>query len=292
MNKTVFFTLVMAMTSFLSPATGQVTIGSLDTPRATLDVKANLKDKSVPDGIIAPVVTRKALNSKESAYTSSQKASIVYVETLDGDASGQSVNVKSEGYYYFDGQIWLALNGLHIIEGVTAAEDHVFTIPNSMSYVPKGNGIEYYQSVDAWVSSKNYIVLPPGIWKVEFSLPIMVNDDVITKYDWLEGLAFFTTNSALTTYADKDLVSKGGIGLPHLLQTKKGYVERGFGWCFIENKTGANMTCYLGFGRINLNRDGSYYQNEWFGKSLTLFPAARTPYLYATRVGDEYLQNP
>jgi len=282
-----FVLILIFCTSFFHCAYSQVTIGSLQDPRATLEVVAR-PDGVTADGIMAPRVSRRNLNDNESKYTASQEGAIVYVETIDGNASGQAVSVKSEGYYYFDGQVWLSLKGLHVIKGVTASEDHIFTIPNSMPYVSKGNGINYFQSSEVWVSPNNYIVLPPGVWKVEFSLPVMVNQDIINKNDWLEGLAFFTTNSALTSYSDAALVSDGGIGLPHLSQTKKGYIERGFGWCFIRNNTSAPITCYMGFGRLNLNRDGDYYVNEWFGASLTLFPSGRTAYLYATMVGHDY----
>ncbi|SHG39184.1 hypothetical protein [Dysgonomonas macrotermitis] len=76
-------------------------------PVATLDVTAWKTDGSTAEGIIAPRLDRKALNDKESMYGAVQTGAIVYVSNVStGAATGQSVNVSTVGYYYFDGQLW------------------------------------------------------------------------------------------------------------------------------------------------------------------------------------------
>jgi hypothetical protein len=128
------------LSSDLNSIFAQVTIGSLQNPCASLDVVAN-PDGSTADGIVAPRVSRKNLNDNESKYTEKQEGVIVYVTTLDGQASGQALAVKSEGYYYFDGLQWSSLKGLHVIKGITEAENHIYNIPVLSGYVDKGNGI-------------------------------------------------------------------------------------------------------------------------------------------------------
>jgi uncharacterized protein (TIGR02145 family) len=100
--------IVLAMSATTLRA--QVTIGSLDEPKATLDVVAVKTDGSTAEGIIAPRLDRKALNDKEAKYTSAQKGAIVYVTSVsNGTATGQAIHVKSVGYYYFDGTVWVRI---------------------------------------------------------------------------------------------------------------------------------------------------------------------------------------
>ncbi|UWX60632.1 hypothetical protein N0B40_19870 [Chryseobacterium oranimense] len=79
------------------------------TPNATFDVVGNPGDTSKFDGIIAPRITGDQLNAKN--YTSSQTGALVYV-TAAGALTGQTADVNSEGYYYFNGDLnkWVKLN--------------------------------------------------------------------------------------------------------------------------------------------------------------------------------------
>jgi len=89
----------------------QVTIGSLTTPKATLDVvKTN---GATADGIIAPRLTLAELNSANAnnIYTVDQKGAIVYITDLTGGTSVQTVAVVAPGYYYFDGVNWQPFSG-------------------------------------------------------------------------------------------------------------------------------------------------------------------------------------
>lgn len=85
----------------------QVGVNTND-PKATFQVVGQPTTTTVPDGVIAPNLTRNQLNQKSSVYTTSQKGSIVYVTTLDGTATDKTIDVSSIGYYYFDGSIWVA----------------------------------------------------------------------------------------------------------------------------------------------------------------------------------------
>lgn len=89
-----------------SIAYGQVGINT-PTPQATLDVVGVPTSTSKLDGIIAPRLTGDQLRTK--IYTAAQTGALVYVTVPDSAPSGQTINVNSVGYYYFDGTIWKLL---------------------------------------------------------------------------------------------------------------------------------------------------------------------------------------
>ena len=78
----------------------QVGIGT-SIPKATFDVVATPSDVTKFDGIIAPRISGSDLRAKK--YTSDQTGAIVYVIAADLTPSGQTLDVNSVGYYYFDG---------------------------------------------------------------------------------------------------------------------------------------------------------------------------------------------
>ncbi|EJL70313.1 autotransporter outer membrane beta-barrel domain-containing protein [Chryseobacterium populi] len=79
------------------------------TPQATLDVVGVPGDTSKLDGIIAPRLTGDELRAK--TYTVSQTGALVYVTAADTAPAGQTVNVTTAGYYYFDGTLWQKTGG-------------------------------------------------------------------------------------------------------------------------------------------------------------------------------------
>lgn len=73
--------------------------------QATLDVVGAPSNPNKLDGIIAPRITGDQLKGKN--YSTAQTGAIVYVTTADTAPSGQTANVTSTGYYYFDGSVWI-----------------------------------------------------------------------------------------------------------------------------------------------------------------------------------------
>lgn len=73
--------------------------------QATLDVVGAPSNPNKLDGIIAPRITGDQLKGKN--YSTAQTGAIVYVTTADTAPSGQTANVTSAGYYYFDGSVWI-----------------------------------------------------------------------------------------------------------------------------------------------------------------------------------------
>ncbi|NML71319.1 hypothetical protein HHL23_16130 [Chryseobacterium sp. RP-3-3] len=78
------------------------------TPQATLDVVGKPLVPGVLDGIIAPRITGNQLSPK--VYTAAQTGALIYATSADTTPSGQTVNVTSSGYYYFDGAVWVKFN--------------------------------------------------------------------------------------------------------------------------------------------------------------------------------------
>lgn len=79
-----------------------------NTPNATLDVVGSAADTSKFDGIIAPRLTGLELKAKN--YTAAQTGAMVYVTVAESAPTGQTLNVVSPGYYYFDGTLWSGLS--------------------------------------------------------------------------------------------------------------------------------------------------------------------------------------
>ncbi|PXW16267.1 hypothetical protein C8D70_104205 [Chryseobacterium sp. CBTAP 102] len=87
---------------FCSMLFSQVGINT-NTPKSTLDVVGKPSDPSIFDGIIAPRITGADLKTK--TYTAQQTGALVYVTAADPSPSGQTVDVVSLGYYYFNGDV-------------------------------------------------------------------------------------------------------------------------------------------------------------------------------------------
>ncbi len=107
MKKTLTISIILLSIHFLQGQNGNVGINTT-TPAATLDVNGFAADTAKLDGIIAPRITGNQLRAKN--YTTAQTGSIVYATLPDTSPAGQTINVTSAGYYYFDGTIWQKLS--------------------------------------------------------------------------------------------------------------------------------------------------------------------------------------
>jgi hypothetical protein len=107
MNKKIFLFSLALFVSVLC-AKAQVTIGSVDDPKATLDVR---KGTEKADGIIPPVLTGDELAGNDAKYGTDQTGAIVYVTAAVASPTTKTANVTAAGYYYFDGALWQTLKG-------------------------------------------------------------------------------------------------------------------------------------------------------------------------------------
>ena len=98
----------------ITNSVAQVTIGSLEEPHATLDVRSQVSATSMPDGIIAPKLTGDELAGKSAAYGINQAGAFVYVTLAASipNQTGKTVNVKAPDYYYYDAvkAVWVAFS--------------------------------------------------------------------------------------------------------------------------------------------------------------------------------------
>lgn len=81
---------------------------NINQPQASLDVVGFPSDATKLDGVIAPRITGVQLKAKN--YTIAQTGAIVYVTSAETAPTGQTVDVITPGYYYFDGTKWGNLN--------------------------------------------------------------------------------------------------------------------------------------------------------------------------------------
>ena len=104
----------------------QVGVGTTD-PKATLDVVGDAATATSLDGIIAPRISGDDLGTK--TYGPAQLGAIVYVTVLATTPAGQTVNVTSNGYYFFDSLVWQKIGNTKFVNG-TITTDAVFNTGN------------------------------------------------------------------------------------------------------------------------------------------------------------------
>lgn len=102
-------TLVVAFLMLLTLTQAQVGVGT-DEPKATLHVVGTPDNASIPDGIIAPIVTGNQLHAKQ--YGAEQTGAIIYVSEAPSSVNqeGQTVDVATSGYYFFNGTKWVTFS--------------------------------------------------------------------------------------------------------------------------------------------------------------------------------------
>lgn len=99
--KSKLFTLALLSVGFSLSAQVGINTGQ---PQASLDVMGFPSDANKLDGVIAPRLTGVQLKAKN--YTAAQTGAIVYVTVAETAPTGQTVDVITPGYYYFDGTKW------------------------------------------------------------------------------------------------------------------------------------------------------------------------------------------
>lgn len=80
-----------------------------DSPRATFEIKMSKSNESTNtnQGLLIPNLKR----SRVSSIAKPVDGTIIYVDTLDGTASGKVANITEKGFYYYNGANWVKLSG-------------------------------------------------------------------------------------------------------------------------------------------------------------------------------------
>lgn len=114
----------------LAAASIQAQVGiNTQTPNATLDVQGKASTTTIPDGIIAPRISKQQLAAKTDAtYTPAQTAAIVYVNDITAPTGTvpsltEVAEVTAVGYYYFNGTMWKAISGVAAVDKNIYADD-------------------------------------------------------------------------------------------------------------------------------------------------------------------------
>lgn len=103
----------LLLAALLSSALAFAQVGvNTQTPKATLDVTGKPADASSLDGVIAPRITGAELRAK--TYTTAQTGALVYITLADTAPAGQTIDVTSTGYFYFDGTKWIKSGGENV----------------------------------------------------------------------------------------------------------------------------------------------------------------------------------
>ncbi|SMP03634.1 hypothetical protein [Chryseobacterium profundimaris] len=94
---------------FVAKDDGSVGIGT-NLPKATLDVTANTRDGSKPEGFIAPRLTGDEIKAGDPQYDIPQTGTIVYATSAPTNPKTfKTSGITEAGYYYFDGAVWKSL---------------------------------------------------------------------------------------------------------------------------------------------------------------------------------------
>lgn len=76
------------------------------SPNATLDVVSKTTDGSRAEGLNAPRLTGDQVRMADSQYNTEQTGILIYATSAPTLTSPKTINITSEGYYYFDGNVW------------------------------------------------------------------------------------------------------------------------------------------------------------------------------------------
>ena len=201
------------------------------TPYANMEVKATATT-TVPDGIIIPKLTRLELTNKgNTLYGANQKGALIYITDITGgNTLSQRVNVTSEGYYYFDGSVWVWLMTSspdkfipYVVAGGRA--DDQFNLYDSGGYAKT-----IFSNISVndgnWNTTTNqYTVKRAGFYQISFFANIITNTNSnridlyakvgATSYA-LKGMTYtagywFYTGGVVTVYANVNDVIELGI---------------------------------------------------------------------------------
>jgi len=137
-----------------SSAYAQVGINT-ETPKATMDIVGKPTTPSHFDGLIAPRITGNQLRAK--SYTSEQTGALVYATAADTAPAGQTVNVTSPGYYFFNGSVWMKLftENIYTADGSLAGNRIVTQGSNTLKFTTDNTKVDAFNidnntfSVDA-----------------------------------------------------------------------------------------------------------------------------------------------
>ncbi len=179
MKRQLFTMLMFTMGNF---AIAQIGINTV-TPGATLDIAAKTNDGSRAEGLLPPRLTGDELQAADSKYTDLQKGTLIYVTNAVTISTPKTSNITSEGYYFFDGNIWQRLeigntdiniykdNGTLLGNRTVAMEDKTLNFTSTAA-----TGSSHF-NIDGSTFNVNSVDNRVGIGTLAPVRPLQVNGD-------------------------------------------------------------------------------------------------------------------
>ncbi|SHE80813.1 hypothetical protein [Dysgonomonas macrotermitis] len=105
--------ILVMMIGIFGLANAQVGINT-EAPAVTLDVVVNSStsgNATIAEGVLIPRISLSILKIKDNAYGNNQNGTLVYVNDITGTTTAKTVNIKGEGFYYYDAKagVWKTL---------------------------------------------------------------------------------------------------------------------------------------------------------------------------------------
>jgi hypothetical protein len=309
--------LIVLLSMFVLPAHSQVTIGTLSPPLkgALLDLKQQNEaagGENSKDGFIYPRVALSNVNELYPMLTGSESGYAASKPSYTG-LTVDNVTVNNDfqkGLYVWDGSQWnqvLTDKSIRLIDGSQAAGKVLTSDANGTGtwqtpavnmisgVVTSGQNLQVSLGTLAatansspkyttWGSSRVTmlpgcsITLPPGMWRIEVSIPLLVNS-IVSAGEWIEFLAVLSPNASLTDYT----VGPITMGAPIPIITgpiTTSLLTRGaaYGYATIPASAGT-QTYYLGLGQINTSSNSA---NGFANAAIYALAGTRNGYIRAT----------
>lgn len=256
-----------------------------EEPKATLDVVASPGDLTKTDGFIAPRLTGDELRLKNALYNApGQTGAVIYATAADSAPAGKTANVTEEGYYYFDGEVWVKFGSG---AGATGTEPWYVqgttneATANTENIYQQGKVAVGFSNTDA-VSGKQFevkgdvksVVNNAGTYSLletnntDFGIPL----NLMISTDNLDILSAGKYGAISTTTGQATIEAKGAEGTASMgVDTNSVYKSRA------EMLTGNSTTNIV--NRITLGSDGSTDQVD-----KIILRSENSPASTATRV--------
>ncbi|MGQ8868557.1 hypothetical protein [Myroides sp. TSA_177.3] len=231
MRKIIFFVVVL-FANIMQAQTGINT----QNPNASLEIAALPDQANVVDGLIVPKLTGDQLKAKDNLYGNNQEGTMIYIISPSLITTPKTINIKKEGYYYFDGTVWV---------GIT----------------PQGEGVipDYNDGIArvALVAINNNTTGPASANTfVKFSYPLVnkIDNNLITK---LNNTTFSVNESGYYSFTFYGVLrsgsNQGGTGSVQIKLNQGGTSNV---------PININIGYGVGSSNMNLGMNGLLYLNE------------------------------